>query len=62
MVNRLLRWPGPDEETPPVGRRQRSLAPFHPSCLSIVPASLTSNLPGPSTFRDLTTPLSTSIE
>ena len=32
------------------------------TCFSIVSASLTSNLPGPSTLIDLTTPLSTSIE
>src|SRR5439155_20339656 len=35
---------------------------FQPSCLSMVPASETSNLPGPSTLTCFTTPLSTSIE
>lgn len=32
------------------------------ACASIVAASLTSNLPGPSTFSVLTTPSTTSIE
>src|SRR5437868_1299623 len=40
-------------------KRQQSL---QPSCFSIVPASETSNLPGPSTLTCFTTPLSTSIE
>src|SRR5262249_28074598 len=40
------------------GHRPRS----DQTCFSIVSASLTSNLPGPSTLIDFTTPLSTSIE
>ena len=51
-----------DERTPPAGGVALAMTQTQLICLSIVAASLTSYLPGPSMFSDLTTPLSTSIE